>query len=78
LGFAEAIFLGLLDVKSWHIIEVDSITLGNFEKEISRFEKDTAYVWTFFSEIQQIFECLVETKPRENLSLFLNNPPISF
>jgi hypothetical protein len=49
-SFGEAIFLGLLDVKSrlllniLRIIEVDSITLGNFENEISRFEKDVTYV----------------------------------
>jgi hypothetical protein len=48
-----AIFLGSLDVKSRlplnipRMIEVDSITHGNFEKGISRFEKDAAYVYIF-------------------------------
>jgi hypothetical protein len=49
-NFGEAIFLRLLDVKSRfvpnipRIIEVDLIPQGNFEKEISRFERDAAYV----------------------------------
>jgi hypothetical protein len=52
-GFGEAVFLVLLGLKSRlllnipRIIEVDSITLGNFQKEISRFEKDAAYVRIF-------------------------------
>jgi hypothetical protein len=49
------VFLGILDVKSSvilnipGIIEVDSITPGNFEKEISRFEKNASSVETFLT-----------------------------
>jgi hypothetical protein len=81
--FRRGGFLGLLDVKSRLLLNIP-YNWGRFDYARQLWEGDFE-IWEgcgmhldFLSEVRQTFECLVEMKPRENLSLFLNNPLLYF